>query len=91
VLLRLVVWSLNPRNGTTVQSVSGKELQSVLFGKPHRTTYEYAIRLIAELATQQGHTTPPQRFYAVGDNPLSGTTAQTPTRHRTMALRRGDS
>jgi ribonucleotide monophosphatase NagD (HAD superfamily) len=43
-----------------VQSVSGKELQSVLFGKPHRTTYEYAIQLITELATQQGHTTLPQ-------------------------------
>jgi hypothetical protein len=45
----------------------------VLFGKPYRATYEYAIRRITELLEQRGHAEPPQRIYAVGDNPLSGT------------------
>jgi ribonucleotide monophosphatase NagD (HAD superfamily) len=44
----------------------------VLFGKPYRVTYEYAIQRITELAEQRGHAEPPQRIYAVGDNPLSG-------------------
>ncbi len=53
--------------------MSGRELESVLFGKPYRATYEYAIRRITELLEQRGHAEPPQRIYAVGDNPLSGT------------------
>jgi hypothetical protein len=53
--------------------VSGRELKSVLYGKPYRATYEYAIRRITELLEQRGHAEPPQRIYAVGDNPLSGT------------------
>ena len=44
----------------------------MLFGKPYRATYEYAIRRITELLEQRGHAEPPQRIYAVGDNPLSG-------------------
>jgi len=52
--------------------VSGRDLKSVLFGKPHRATYEYATQRINELAGEYGYSAPPlHRIYAIGDNPLS--------------------
>jgi ribonucleotide monophosphatase NagD (HAD superfamily) len=67
--------------------VSGRELKSELFGKPFRATYEYAIRRITDLLDQRGHVEPPQRIYAVGDNPLSGTSLPLPLDVRLLMMK----
>lgn len=46
--------------------MTGQELESTSFGKPHKATYEYAENVLTKI---QGHK--PKRVYAVGDNPAA--------------------
>ncbi|KAI9318941.1 HAD-like domain-containing protein [Dichotomocladium elegans] len=47
-------------------TLTGQQLQSTSYGKPHMTTYSYAERVLERL---QGYK--PSRVYAVGDNPAA--------------------
>lgn len=44
---------------------TGRALEYTLYGKPHRLTYDFALRVLGE---QKG---PVDRVYAIGDNPKS--------------------
>ncbi|KAG1470748.1 hypothetical protein G6F56_002503 [Rhizopus delemar] len=49
-------------------TLTGSELQSTSFGKPHAATYQFAEQIISSIAggNQQG-----RNVYAVGDNPVA--------------------
>ncbi|KFO30592.1 Cat eye syndrome critical region protein 5 like protein [Fukomys damarensis] len=54
------------------RKMTGKELRyEGLMGKPSLLTYQYAEELIRQQAERRGWTTPIQKLYAVGDNPMS--------------------
>ncbi|RCH85863.1 hypothetical protein CU098_003770, partial [Rhizopus stolonifer] len=48
------------------KQLTGHDLKSTSFGKPHAATYQFAEQVIHSLSEQQ-----PQRVYAVGDNPAA--------------------
>ncbi|KAI8143055.1 HAD-like domain-containing protein [Fennellomyces sp. T-0311] len=48
------------------KTLTGANLQSTSYGKPHATTYAYAERVLESL-----HGKVPSRIYAVGDNPAA--------------------
>jgi HAD superfamily hydrolase (TIGR01456 family) len=53
---------------TLYREATGRQLQFTLHGKPHRATYELALKTIMQ---QTGATAPPATIICVGDNPLS--------------------
>ncbi|KAG0171046.1 hypothetical protein DFQ30_001602 [Apophysomyces sp. BC1015] len=53
------------------ETLTGAELKSTSFGKPHATTYAYAERVIQSLINNGGKHTGHPRVYAVGDNPAA--------------------
>ncbi|BFZ64636.1 hypothetical protein YB2330_005786 [Saitoella coloradoensis] len=55
---------------------SGKELKSTIIGKPHKLTYDYAVRVLSKwraecYGVQAGEEMDKRRVYMVGDNPES--------------------
>ncbi|KAJ8654429.1 TIGR01456 family HAD hydrolase [Lichtheimia ornata] len=47
-------------------TLTGEQLQSTSYGKPHSTTYAYAERVLESLQGSK-----PKRVYAIGDNPAA--------------------
>ncbi|KAF7723018.1 hypothetical protein EC973_002434 [Apophysomyces ossiformis] len=53
------------------ETLTGFQLKSTSFGKPHATTYAYAERTIQSLGSNSGKNEGRPRVYAVGDNPAA--------------------
>ncbi|KAI9474286.1 MAG: HAD hydrolase [Benjaminiella poitrasii] len=53
------------------KKLTGHELKSTSFGKPHSTTYQFAERVLDTLATQPLQLQQKRNVYAIGDNPAA--------------------
>ncbi|KAL1920027.1 uncharacterized protein VTP21DRAFT_1173 [Calcarisporiella thermophila] len=71
-LPRLAQGSFRLALKTIYKDLTGQELKYTLFGKPERTTYQYAEKLLNEHSKFiYGQTIESGRVYAVGDNPAA--------------------
>ncbi|KAI7906483.1 HAD-like domain-containing protein [Cokeromyces recurvatus] len=53
------------------KKLTGHELKSTSFGKPHATTYRYAEQILDSLATHPSQLQQKRNVYAIGDNPAA--------------------